>query len=447
MKTSIVLVEDDEGIRVPLARMLSKHGYDVRVATTVAEARASIEHRIVDLVLLDIRLPDGTGLEVLRFVRELDLEIDVIIMTAFPELHTAVQALQDGARDYVIKPFDLGDLRLAIKRVLEARKLRRDVARLELKCHQLSEHDEILGEDQVVEKLRERISMAAGASTPVLVVGETGTGKELVANQLHKLSPRAAGPLIKVNCSAFTEQLLESELFGHEKGAFTGAGQSRPGLFEMADGGTLLLDEISEMRLDLQARLLRIVEGSPFRRVGGTREIATDTRVVAATSRDLVSLVESGSFRRDLLFRLNAFDIRVPPLRARGRDVVLLARVFLERAVARLRKPAFRLAEEVEQILLNYPWPGNVRELNNVIERAVILCPGPLIEPVHLPGDLRAETFLADTRGVEPDAWPNLAEMERRYVAHVVEAVGGNLSQASRVLGIARNTLKARLKT
>lgn len=279
----------------------------------------------------------------------------------------------------------------------------------------------------------------------MLVVGETGTGKELVADAIHRLSPRCSGPLVKVNCSAVSEQLLESELFGHEKGAFTDARQARAGLFEMSDHGTLLLDEISEMKPSLQAKLLRVVEGQPFRRVGGEREISANVRLIASTNRDLPARIRSGDFREDLYFRLKVFQIDVPPLRARDTDVALLARFFLQRSAATLRKGAIRLTPPAEEVLLAYDWPGNVRELRNVMERAAILCEAGEVGVEHLPGELQASVFVRHHGARGSGAMPSLSEIERRYLAHVVETVGGNLSEAARILGIARNTLKAKL--
>ncbi|MDP7017083.1 MAG: sigma-54 dependent transcriptional regulator, partial [Pirellulaceae bacterium] len=364
----------------------------------------------------------------------------------FPELKTAVRAMKEGARDFIVKPFELAELHLSVGRAIEERELRRDVRRLEQEKSRRGEIDEILGESKAIEQVRDQVRKVAGADTPVLVTGETGTGKELVADSLHRLSPRAKGPLVKVNCSAFADQILESELFGHEKGAFTGARQARDGLFEMADGGSLFLDEISEMRPGLQAKLLRVVEGHPFYRIGGRREVRANVRVIAATNRDLRPHVEAGDFREDLYFRLNAFQISVPPLTERDRDVVLLARFFLQRSAASLRKGAIELASAAEKTLLAYHWPGNVRELHNVMERAAILCETGEITGEHLPGELHSSAFIARHASSLPGRMPSLAEINRRYMAHVLESVEGNLSEAARILGIARNTLKAKLR-
>ncbi|MBP90288.1 MAG: hypothetical protein CMJ64_26885 [Planctomycetaceae bacterium] len=446
MKINILIVEDDSGLQSSLKKSFLRRDHAVSCASTVTEALEMLHGRKLDLVLLDNRLPDGSGLDVLTAVRDLDQEIAVIMMTAFPELKTAVRAMRDGARDFIVKPFELEELHLTVERAIEARELRRDVTRLERESRRRGEIAEILGESKAIDQVRDQIHLVAGADTPVLVIGQTGTGKELVADSLHRLSSRAKRPLVKVNCSAFSEQILESELFGHEKGAFTDAGEARAGVFEMADGGSLFLDEISEMKLGLQAKLLRIVEGHAFYRVGGQREVRTNVRVIAATNRDLQARIQSGDFRADLYFRLNAFQITVPLLRERDGDVVLLARFFLHRAASALRKGKLELTPPAEQILLSYHWPGNVRELHNVMERAAILCETGEIGTEHLPSELHASAFVAQHASGASGRMPSLAEMDRRYMAHVLESTGGNFSEAARILGVARNTLKAKLR-
>ncbi|MFQ5527576.1 MAG: sigma-54-dependent transcriptional regulator [Thermoanaerobaculia bacterium] len=445
MKVTLLLLEDDDGLRSSLEKSFRRKGHNVLAATRVEEAKRILAQRQVDLMLLDLRLPDGSGLEVLAFARELDEQVEAIMMTAFPEVKTAVRAMKEGARDFVIKPFELDELHLTVERVVEALELRRRVRRLERERLHHGEVDEMLGKSPAIQQVREDIRKVAGTDAPVLIVGETGTGKELVADSVHRLSERSKGPLVKVNCSAFSEQLLESELFGHEKGAFTDAREARPGLFEMADGGTVLLDEISEMKPELQAKLLRVVEGQPFRRVGGRRDIAADVRVIAATNRDLQVMVEEMTFRQDLYYRLNVFQIKVPPLRDRERDATLLAEFFVQRFVAALRKSTLVLSPEASEILHAYAWPGNVRELRNVIERAVILAENRAITAQHLPGELRAAAFVRRHAQRGAQGPPTLDEIERRYIAQILEQVGGNISEAARVLGIARNTLKAKL--
>jgi DNA-binding NtrC family response regulator len=442
MTLSLLIVEDDEGLRSSLEKSFRRKGYEVLAASSASETDQILRNRRIDIVLMDMRLPDASGLDLLETVRNLDDEITVIMMTAFPEVKAAVQAMRKGAWDFIVKPFELEELQWAIERVVETRDLRRTVHRLEIERRGRADISEIVGESPVVGELRVQIRKVAGAGTPVLVVGETGTGKELVADSIHRLSSRAPGPLVKVNCSAFSEPLLESELFGHERGAFTDAREARVGLFEMADGGTLFFDEIAEMKPGLQAKLLRVIEGQPFRRVGGQREMHVDVRVLAATNLDLQTRVRAGLFREDLYFRLNVFQMVVPPLRSRGADIGLLARFFLKRSADALRKTVPGLTSRAEEVLMAYPWPGNIRELRNVMERAAILCETGEVGEEHLPRELQLSVFVRHV-SQGPGPLPSLDDIKRRYVDYVVKSVGGNLSEAARILGISRNTLRA----
>ena len=447
MKWTMLIVEDDEGLRTSLERSFGRRGYEIFGVSTISAAMHLLKERNVDLILLDIHLPDGSGLDVLTAAREIDKETVVIIITAFPEVKTAVRAMKEGASDFIVKPFELEELHLTVERAIETRTLRRNVHLLERERERRGEITEILGESQAIEQVRELIRKVADTNTPVLIIGETGTGKELVADVIHRLSSRSKRPLVKVNCSAFPEQLLESEIFGHEKGAFTDAKEARTGLFEMANNGTLLLDEISEMKIGLQAKLLRVVEGQPFRRVGGQREIRMDVRVLATTNRDLLSQIRAGSFREDLFFRLNTFQINVPPLRERGADIVLLAKFLLQQSALALRKGPLCLTPQVEEILLSYRWPGNVRELSNMMERAAILCGTDEVTTAHLPGEIQTSSFVSKQEGNVFGDMSSLSEMEHCYVSYVVQRLGGNLSEAARLLGISRNTLKAKLRS
>ena len=444
-KITLLIVEDDESLSASLEKSFRKRAYDVLCAAAASEAKRILRAQKIDLVLLDIHLPDASGLEVLHSALEIDSEILVIMMTAFPEIKTAVRTLKEGAYDFIVKPFELEGLHLTVEKALETRGLRQKVRRLEHEKRRRGGTGEILGESPCIASLRSQIQKVSEADTPVLVVGETGTGKELVADSVHRLSSRARDPLVKANCSAFSENLLESEIFGHEKGAFTDAKEARPGLFEMADGGTLFLDEISEMKPGLQAKFLRVIEGQPFRRVGGQREVRSNVRIVATTNRDLPALVRSKDFREDLYFRLKVFQIDVPPLRSRGKDVILLARFYLRQLAADLRKGPLSLASAAEEVLLAYPWPGNVRELCNVVERAVLLSEQGEVDVKHLPAELQSSAFIKRHGFFAPGSLSSLGELERQYIAHVLEATGGNISEAARILGISRNTLKAKL--
>ncbi len=446
MAMTMLVVEDDQDLRENLEKSFRRRDFKVFTAASVAEGTRLVRERHLDIVLLDMRLPDGSGVQVLHEVTNSDGDVPVIITTAFPETRTAVRAMREGAADYIIKPYDLEELHLIVERAIESRSLRRKVRRLEREQRGHHDLNDILGHSAPIQRLRQQIEQVAQTDTPVLIVGETGTGKELVTDSIHQLSSRSAKPLVKVNCSAFSEHLLESEIFGHVKGAFTDARDSRPGLFELADGGTLFLDEIAEMKPGLQTKLLRVVEGQSFRRVGGRQEIHADVRVIAATHRDLRARIGSGDFREDLFYRLNVFQIAPPPLRERGDDVTLLARRFIEQFAKAMGKGPLSLSGEAEQILSAYPWPGNVRELRNVMERATILCDQPQVTAHHLPAELQAAAFVRREGIASGRDMPSLADIEQQYVAHVAHAVGGNLSEAARVLGITRNTLKAKLR-
>ena len=440
----MLIVEDDKGLLPSLERSFTRRGYEVLGVSTVSEATKLLKQRGIDFVLLDIQLPDGSGLDVLTTTRNLDNETVVVMMTAFPEVKTAVQAMKQGASDFVIKPFDLEELHLTVERAMETRRLRRNVHLLKREKRVRDETTEMLGNSSTIKQVQELIDKVAKTDAIILVTGKTGTGKELVADTIYRLSLRSEGPMVKVNCSAFSEQLLESELFGHEKGAFTDARETRAGLFEMANDGTLMLDEISEMKPDLQTKLLRIVEGQPFRRIGGQREIQTNVRIIAVTNRDLSSQVQAGLFRQDLFFRLNVFEINLPPLRNRGGDIVLLARHFLQRSALALRKGQMHLTDQVEELLLKYQWPGNVRELRNVVERATILCETDQITVALLPAEIQSSAFLSKQTNSDGSI-ASLNEMNHRYVSYVVQSLDGNIAEAARVLGISRNTLKAKL--
>lgn len=446
MKTTLLIVEDDTSLRSSLEKIFSRRGYQVFAVGKAKDAINLLKEYSICIMLLDIQLPDDSGMAVLSQACSIDEEILVIMITAFPEIKTAVQAMKVGAYDFVIKPFELEELYLTVERAKQTRSLRRDVKRLERQYINQTENKDILGESSAIKELKNKISKVAQTNTPVLIVGETGSGKELISNAVHYSSDRSNGPLVKVNCSAFSEALLESELFGHEKGAFTDAKTAHIGLFEMADEGTLFLDEISEMKLPLQAKLLRIVEGHPFRRLGGQREISTQVRVIAATNQDLLAKVKNKEFREDLYFRLNVFRIDVPPLRIREADVILLANFFLKNFAKILAKGALNLHSDTERLLLSYNWPGNVRELRNIIERAVILCEENVIGIELLPSELHVSAFTSKEYKNESEKLVSLDEMEHQYMLHVFQSVKGNISEAARILGISRNTLKTRLR-
>ncbi len=448
MKPNLLIVEDDESILFTLQDIFQAEGMHVMYALNGKKAMEEFSKNQPDLVLMDIRLPDIDGLSLLKKMKEAVPDLLVIIMTAYPEVQTAIQAMKSGAYDYINKPFELDEMRLVVKKALETNQLKNEVTRLRRTGKGASSTTKILGQSPATDQLRNVIQVVAEApKTPVLLTGESGTGKELVANAVHYQSLRSEQALIKINCSALPENLLEDELFGHERGAFTDARETRKGLFEMADGGTLFLDEIGDMSSSLQPKLLRVLEGAPFRRVGGTREIQTDVRIVAATNRNLSQMVESGKFRSDLYYRLKVMEIRLPTLRERLEDIPLLVDHFLHLHSQEMGRPANSIADEALRLLMNYSWPGNVRELRNVIERAVILSRGKPVQREHLPLDL-CKTAIAkkfeETVPVSLDL--TLKDLEREYILNTVKKLDGNKSLAAKRLGISRSTLIERLK-
>ena len=446
----VLVVEDDENLRESLRHVLEKMRCK---AETVASGEEALEHlrsQMVDLVLLDNRLPGKSGLQVLREMREADEDTLVIMMTAFPEVQTAVRAMKEGAYDYINKPFEIEELRLLVQKALETRHLKDEMARLRRMEGIWKPETPLWGECPRMHEVRNLIQMVSRTpDTTVLVQGESGTGKELVTNAIHALSARHERVMIKLNCSSIPETLLESELFGHEKGSFTDARTTKKGLIELADGGTLFLDEVCGMSPAIQPKLLRMLEERVFRRVGGIKEIRVDARVIAATNRDLKSMVAAGEFREDLFYRLNVITITLPSLRERGEDILTLARLFLARQSSKMMKEITDIAPAAQLMLLHYAWPGNVRELANVIERAVILAQGPTILPKHLPIEVQQSrtalpAITPPTDLAESDL--SLEAAERTHIAWVLQLVGDNKSEAARRLCISRSTLLEKLK-
>jgi DNA-binding NtrC family response regulator len=444
---SVLVVDDERNIRTLVARVLSQDALEVHSAGTGKEGLDLAEEVSPDVVLLDLRLPDMDGIQVLRELKSRHPEMAVIIITAFGQIETAVAAMRSGAADYLEKPFaHLDKLRLAVSRSLEAVRARREIQRLQ--SHEAGRY-QIIGDSGPTRQLRDMITqLAASEAHTLLIQGESGTGKELVARGLHYESARRAYPFMEVNCAAITETLFESEIFGHEKGAFTDAKSTKKGLMEVADRGTLFLDEIGEISAGSQAKLLRCLQERVFKRVGGVRDIKVDVRVVAATNRALDVLVKEGRFREDLYYRLNVIPISIPALRERREDILPLARYFLADANRTFHKAIKAFAPETERLLQAYGWPGNVRELKNLIERLVILGTGDLIEPFQLPGQFvgRSETPAAAVPapgGSGP--LRTLAAIEKEYIVRVLDQVKGNKSEAAKVLGITRQTLRKKL--
>ncbi|MBX3269392.1 MAG: sigma-54-dependent Fis family transcriptional regulator [Sandaracinaceae bacterium] len=447
----MLVVDDEELIRWALRAALEGAGHRVVCAADGAEALARFEEG-VDAVLLDYRLPDVDGLTLLARMRELDPVVPVTLLTAFSSVERAVDAMRLGAFDFLAKPFDLDHVVAVTAKALETTSLRREVRAM--RARQLSSIDAIVGESPAIVALKRQLAkFARSASATILITGETGTGKDLAARAVHAASARADGPFQNITCSALPESLLESELFGHEKGAFTDARTQKRGLLELADRGTVFLDEIGELALPLQAKLLRFLEERTFRRVGGLTEVRPDVRVVAATHRDLARMVEEGTFREDLFYRLGVLSVHIPPLRERAGDVPLLARAFVAHFARDLGANVVGIGDAALDALARHGWPGNVRELRNVIERAVLLAEHPVIEPSDLPplgGALAASPPPSHgepaTRVALPPEGLSLVAVEEDLVRQALERARGNRTRAARLLGMNRDQIRYRIE-
>jgi two-component system response regulator AtoC len=439
MIDSLLIVEDDETLRVTVGEFLAELGYRADTAPDGATALEMARRNSYRLILLDLRLPDMNGLEVLAGIREFDEDVLVVTMTAYPEVRTAVAALKAGAYDYLNKPFDLEDLRELVSRAMETRRLRHEVAWRRAQSDTCL-IDDVIGNSASFRTLLDITrKMAAAKRVPVLIRGESGSGKERIAQSIHCLSTRTNGPWVALNCSTLPEGLMESELFGHERGAFTDAKKAKQGLLELADGGTLFLDEIGDLSLALQPKLLRVLEAQRFRRVGGQKEIEVDVRFVAATHRDLPAMVKDGTFREDLYYRLNVGAVNVPPLRERSEDILPLAHHFLAQAAITIGVPQPQLDPRVAPLLCAYSWPGNIRELRNVMERATILSGGECVCPEHLPPELSKKPVASSNAPL------SLAEAEIAHIRAILTSCGGNKTHAAEQLEISRQTLRKKL--
>ena len=455
----ILLVEDKDSLRAMLRHALEAQGHTVVEARDQREAEAALQGGRPGVVLSDLRLPEGDGFGVLRAAKELDPEMPVIVMTAFGSIQDAVAAMKEGALDFLAKPVDPDYLLLMVERALSQRRLTTENLILKEELARRRGAPQIVGDDPKLKQVSVALHRAAATDTTVLLEGESGTGKELFARTLHALSPRADGPFVAINCAAIPETLLETELFGHEKGAFTGASARKPGKFELAHRGTLFLDEIGDLPLPLQAKILRALEEKRFERVGGTVPLQVDVRVVAATNRNLKAAVAARQYREDLYFRLSVFPITIPPLRERLDDITTLARYFIDRFCHDLNKKALILSPAAEQELCAYGWPGNVRELQNCIERAAILTEGETIHPRHLNLSFRdAAPPAADDEDRSP--WSKidlsgslaevtrrtLAEVERRKIELALKEGSGNRGRAAELLQVSYKTFLVKLK-
>ena len=437
-RKSILVVDDAPNTLELIQRNLTSQGYQVFTASNVPEAIRLLEVNPIDLVITDLKMPGGSGLDLIRHVRENMRDTEVMMITGYPTIEGAVKAVKTGAEEYLTKPFTDEELFSAVQRALEKQR-RRKGAQLQSEQSFPGSYG-LIGESGAMDKVFRDIAKAAFTSATVLISGESGTGKELVARAIHYNSPRASAPFVPVNCGAIPEELLESELFGHLKGAFTGATETRAGFFQTADGGTIFLDEISETRPPMQVKLLRVLQDKEVCMVGSTRARKVDVRILASTNKDLPGLVKKDLFREDLFFRLNVIPMDLPPLRERDDDILLLTHYFAKKFAMEMNRPTQKFSDQALQVLKNYHWPGNVRELENVIQRLIVMTEETLIEVPDLPSLMRfsglRETGLNRT----------LAEVEAEYIRNVLASVNGNRTRAAEILGIDRKTLREKLR-
>jgi DNA-binding NtrC family response regulator len=444
---SVLVVEDDAVFAALVTRDLGRRGYAAFAAHGASDALLMLGAQEIAVVVTDLQMPGVGGLELTERIKAAHGDVPIIVMTAFGTLEKAILAMRAGAHDFLSKPFELDELALRVERAVEHRNLRRELVRLREQVEATAQFPELIGQSSSMRELFQLLDRVAPSDASVLITGETGTGKEVVARAIHRKSKRADAPFVAISCAAMPENLLESELFGHVRGAFTDARATRKGLFLQAQGGTLFLDEIGEMPLGLQAKLLRALQERTLRPVGGDQEVGFDVRLVSATNRDVESAIAAGSFREDLFYRLNVVQVTLPPLRSRGSDVLLLAQHFLARFAQSSRKPVSGIAPECAERMLDYPWPGNVRELANAIERAVALTQYQQITAADLPDKIRSfKRSHVIVASQVPEELVSMEEVERRYVLRVMEATHGNKTQAARILGFDRKTLYAKLK-
>jgi two-component system, NtrC family, response regulator HydG len=437
--TRILIVDDETIVRESLGSWFREEGYSVDVAASAKEALEKLTVKGWDIFLLDIRMPGMDGLELQRKIKESHPDSTIIIMTAYASVETAVEAMKQGAYDYIVKPFDPDDLEHLVRNAIERKHLVSENIQLRSKIDEMNLFHEVVGKSPAMRRVLEQVAMVSASDTTALIRGESGTGKELIARAIHANSPRRYLPIVVVNCGALSEGVLESELFGHEKGAFTGAHYRRKGKFEMADGGTLFLDEIGDISLKTQVDLLRVLEEKKITRVGGNAAIPVDFRLIAATNKNLEAMNAEGKFREDLYYRVNVFSIAIPPLRERREDIAPLAEHFLRRFAQSMNKPITGITLETRELMRGFDWPGNVRELQNAVERALLVCKTKEIQPSDLP------LQVSGSRGIATNG-KSLSDVERQHVKNVLEETGWNVYQAARLLEIDRVTLYNKIK-
>ncbi len=438
----ILVVDDEANARTALADLLRDEGFDVEMAGDAFKALGKYEAFAPHVVVTDLKMPGMDGVELMKQIRAAEDPAAVIVMTAFGDVGTAVDAMRAGAADYLTKPLNFDELLVVLDRVLSTQTLAREARQLRQRVRDRVAPSNIIGAGPPMQRVFEIIDQVAPSKASVLITGESGTGKELVANALHQRSPRASGPFVKLHCAALAESLLESELFGHEKGSFTGAMARKDGRFSLADGGTLFLDEIGEISPAIQVKLLRFLQEHEFERVGGTQTIRVDVRVIAATNRNLLDEIAKGRFREDLYYRLNVVSLEMPSLRERRSDIPDLVRFFIDRYAKENGKVIEGCTPAALELIANYGWPGNVRELENAIEHAVVLATSSWIEPKHLPSSIKP---MAAPTGLPPIPGATMAELERYAIIETLKATGGSTSRAAEMLGISTRTIQYRL--
>jgi nitrogen regulation protein NR(I) len=458
-RKQILVVDDEPNLRRVLSAQLGRDGYEVQTAEDGEEALGILREHHIDLVISDLRMPKVDGMQLLKRALEMDDALPVVIITAHGTVDTAVEALKTGAFDYITKPFDQNEVRTVVRKALKTRDLSASEATRAEPAEIREYRYGIIGKSPVIQELYSVLERVADTPTTVLISGESGTGKELVARALHENSSRCNRPFIKVNCAAIPRELVESELFGYERGAFTGAVASKVGRFELANGGTLFLDEIGSIPIEMQVKLLRALQESEFERVGGVKTLQVDVRVVAATNSDLRREIAAGTFRDDLFYRLNVVPIQLPSLRERSSDIPLLVEHFVAKFNARLKKSVAGMEPEAERLLMAYPWPGNIRELENVIERAVLFCDGPRLRISDLPPEIRDEPGSSrrspsqptipdrqSSDGLKEQVKAAMSRLERELIVKALDQTGGNVTRAARLLKISRKGLQLKMK-
>jgi two-component system response regulator HydG len=445
-KPRILVVDDEESHRIMLRAVLKDEGYEVDEATDGLEAVRSVEREPFDLVLLDVRMATMNGIEALTEIRKISPLIPVLIMTAYASVKTAIMALKAGAFDYLTKPLDVEELKILVQKALELYHLREENIALRERLGDRFDFSKIIGRSRKMKEVLDTLSLVAPTDATVLILGESGTGKELIANAIHQNSPRASQPFVKVACGALPETLLESELFGHERGAFTGAIARREGRFRVAHRGSIFLDEVGEMSPTTQMKLLRVVQEKEFEPLGSTRTMKVDVRVIAATNKDLEKEVKEGRFREDLFYRLNVVPVSLPPLRERKEDIPALAAHFFTIYREKNRKALQAISGKAMDLLMRYDWPGNIRELENCIERAVIMARGEIIAPADLAANIQVLSNGGEAQGLAFPSGISLQEVEKALILRTLEDTGGNRTRAAEILGINRRTLQNKLK-